>query len=311
MHDILAGAIKNFRVVLVQLLTGSSSNSHEQTLDADDRDGFGPIRITNFQSSSLVTRSGHDRRSTCHLFQICVAFLTCGPFLQSPSAEPTQDKDLTQLVIDNADLHQEQFSLLCPIFFDRVRQGILHLPVKSINAFFNKFGAMLAQYSFSRNERFFLLVIDLLTCTLNVWKKNDVQAGEVHKKFRAICRWLSETNSTAKMRAWPLRDRWARFLDRYLSEDPTAESWFLLDEENGENVEDYQNLLPMSLLLGMNADSDLRVRFRVSVISAQLISICRHVEKTPPDVYLSIQRHLTSQVDKYVAGKCLRPTIHY
>ncbi|KAF8906302.1 hypothetical protein CPB84DRAFT_1844550 [Gymnopilus junonius] len=299
MHDTLVGAIKTLRVVLVQLLTGSSSNFQEHAMDVDDEDGFGPIRITNFQNSSPTTRSTDDKRSTRHLFQICVGFLTCGPFLQSHSAEPTHDKDLIQLVVDNADVHQEQFNLLCPIFFDRVRQGTLHLPVKSTHTFFIKFGAMLGQYPFSRNERFYILVIDLLTCTLGIWRNDDVQAGEVHKKFRAICQWLSEMNSTSKMRAWPLRDKWACFLDRYLSEDPTEKSWFHLDEETYEQVKDHQSLLPTSLLLRMNADSDLRVRFRISAISARLISICHHVDKTPLDVYVSIQKHLTSQVDNF------------
>lgn len=302
MHDTLAAVTKALRLLLTQLVTGASGNSLEEAMDIDDRDGFGPIRVTNDQSLSLGTRSCNEKRATLRLMQLCVGFIACGAYLQSPSSEPSQDKELTQLLLDNADLHYRQFNLLCPVFLDRVRQGVLRLPWKSANAFFNKFGSMLGQYAFARNEALSVLIIDLLTSVLGVWRSSDTQAPEVHKKFRSLCRWLSEKYVTSKMRAWTVRDRWARFLDHYLSEDPTEHSWFPQDEETSETLEDYQTLLPSSLLQRMNADSDLRVRFRVSRISARLISLCRHVDKTPLEVYMSIQKYLTGDVAKYVAN---------
>ncbi|PPQ98246.1 hypothetical protein CVT26_003417 [Gymnopilus dilepis] len=299
MHDTLAAVTKALRLLLTQLVTGASGNSLEEAMDIDDRDGFGPIRVTNDQSLSLGTRSCNEKRATLRLMQLCVGFIACGAYLQSPSSEPSQDKELTQLLLDNADLHYRQFNLLCPVFLDRVRQGVLRLPWKSANAFFNKFGSMLGQYAFARNEALSVLIIDLLTSVLGVWRSSDTQAPEVHKKFRSLCRWLSEKYVTSKMRAWTVRDRWARFLDHYLSEDPTEHSWFPQDEETSETLEDYQTLLPSSLLQRMNADSDLRVRFRVSRISARLISSCRHVDKTPLEVYMSIQKYLTGDVANF------------
>ncbi|KDR80743.1 hypothetical protein GALMADRAFT_241175 [Galerina marginata CBS 339.88] len=293
MQDSFDGALKTLRKVLSQLLNGSSGDPNEQAMN-DEKDGFGPIRTTNLQRSTPNPRAD-DNRSTKHLFQICISVLACGPFLQSPSAEPTRDKNLTQLVLDNARTHPHKFSLLCPLLFGKARQGILYLSVKTLDSFFDEFESLLGQYAFSRSERFQQLLLDLLISSLGIWKNEDTRAPEVHGKFLQLCRWLSEQYIMEKIRSWSLRDAFARFLDRFLSEDPAQVSW--IPPEEFEEVEDYQALLPTSLLPKMNMDPDLRVRFRAAVLNARLFSLCQRIDQAPLDRYMLIKNSLTSEVD--------------
>ncbi|KAF8966296.1 hypothetical protein BDZ97DRAFT_2057533 [Flammula alnicola] len=296
-QDALGTVITVLRKVLEQILNGSSSTSHQQVVDVDDKDGFGPIRTTNLQNSATNVRKMDDDRPTQHLLEICIGFLACGPFLQSPSAEPTRDKELAQLVIASATTRPEKFCLVCPLFFSQVRQGTLSLSIKYLDGFFDKFEHLLTEYSYSRSERFHQLLLDLLTSSLGVWKSDDAKAEQVHEKFRQFCSWLSGALRSQKIRSWTLRDAFSRFLDRYLSEDPTQESWALQDEFKKE--EDYQDCLPTSLLPRLNADPDMRVRFRAAVINARLYSLSDHLQALPLEMYDLMKKSYTVDVHNY------------
>lgn len=286
--------MKTLRTLLSQFLKWPSSDPQGSTIDADDKDGFGPIRTTTLQNAATIAGSD-DRRSVAHMFHICLNFISYGSFLQSHSSEPTRDRDLTQLIVESAGSYPERFSILCPIFFSLARKGIIYLPAKHLTAFFEEFASLLGQYSFSRNERFHRVVLDLLTSSLGIWKTQDAKADDVEEQFRQLCCWLSNTFVKDNIRSWSLRDAFSQFLDRYLSEDPAQGTWLYLDDRITE--ENCENFLPTSLLPKLNGDPDIRVRFRAAVSNTRLFYQAEPGDITP---YNHITDSLTKDVDMYV-----------
>lgn len=250
-----------------ELLVGSSVTSNGFVRDQEDPDGFGSIR-TAHQSSKLDAGKGGDRPIE-HILRICIGFLSYGPFLKSLSAEPTQDKDLACEIVDSATTRPERFVLVCPVYFNAIRQGVLHLSIKQLSDFFDIFGNLLQRYPFSRNERFHRLVLHLLMSCIGMWNSEDTKIQKVQSKFSDLCSWLCKTfvvDEKKKIplgfRSWALRDAFAQFLHSYLLKDPTETSW------PGEDTQEY----PSSMLLALNTDEDTRVRFRTATIMSTLSS---------------------------------------
>ncbi|KAF9482560.1 hypothetical protein BDN70DRAFT_853086 [Pholiota conissans] len=296
LQDTLEVVSKTSRTILKSVFTGPSS-SNGQAKSMEDRDGFGPIRTVNMQGSTSSARKMDDDRPMKHIIEICVGVLACGPFLQSLDSIPTRDKDLAKLILSSADNQPEEFCLVCPAFFSRVRQGTLALPVKYLDGFLEKFGSLLGVYSYSRSEPFQCICLELLNCCLGVWTIDDSAAREVHNKFIQLCDWLANTFEGGKMRSWILRDAFIRFMDKYLSEDPTQESWS--SSASYQTEEDYRKRLPASLLPLLNKDPDIRVRFRAALINARLYSLTTQLETDPIVLYTSMKTTYVENVHDY------------
>ena len=275
--------------MLRRILVDSSSSAH-QTTDVDDKDGFGPIRTTPAHGSFRTTQSVEDGQPARQLLQICISFITCGPFLQSGSGEPTRDKELTEIVLRCAENQPARFCLVCPIFLNQIRHGTLSLHLKHLDSFLNQMSDLLKQYQFARSERIHQLLIDLLDSTLSIWLTPQAQSNDVGEMIGELCAWLAKALRKQKISTWALRDALAQFLDRYLFLDPSQTYWSSTEED-----------LPTTLLPMMTADHDIRVRFRVAVLNTRLFDLEVHTGQSPTAMYTVVQQWYTIDLEKYAA----------
>jgi len=291
LQDTLEAVMKISRQMLLQLMGQTTPEEQGQSMDIDN-DGFDPIRINDPQSSTLTTDGDRAHR---HILQVCVGFLACGPFFQSPSGEATRDKQLIELVIESISQQSEHFFLLSSVFLDRVRQGMLRMQLNPFGKFLGEIRSLISQYRFSKSSNTIQLAIDFLECSLDMWENDE----EIHFKIRRLCFSLSRLYRLGRMRLWSSRDVFARFMDKYLSKDFSQSSWLLSEEvqlkTQGETIEDY---FPIPMLLGMNGDPDIRVRFRVATIHCRVFSLSEHAQLMT--MYETITESLTKDIDKYV-----------
>jgi len=296
-QEALGAVTTNFRIILNQTLNGSLNSSEEEVADLDDKDGFGPIRTIhqNLPSSATGVRNPDEDRPTQHLLQLCAGFLACGPFLQSPSAEPTRDKELVQLMFETVRTMPDKICHISSIFFCHVRRGTLSLTPKHLCDLYTEFGTLLGQYSFSKSERFLGVVLDLLTCSLGARSDPHAVLEEVHGNFCELCGWLSKMLKKNLMRSWRMRDAFARFIELYLLDDPSQRSWPF--NNNEPETEDSPHCPPLSLPQ-LSSDIDIRVRFRVAVINTRLLAFSKHINLEPLEMYEIMKRSYTLHLDK-------------
>jgi len=297
-QEALAAVTSNFRIILNQTLNGSLNSGEEEVVDLDDKDGFGPIRTIhqNLPSSATGVRNPDEDRPTQHLLQLCAGFLACGPFLQSPSAEPTRDKELVQLMFKTARTMPDKICHISSIFFSQIRRGTLSLTPKHLSELYNEFGELLRQYSFSKSERFLGVVLDLLTCSLGARSDPHGATEEVHGNFCELSGWLSKMLKKNLMRSWRLRDAFARFIELYLLDDPSQSSWPF--DNNEPETEESPHCLPL-YLPQLSSDTDIRVRFRVAVINTRLLAFSKHINREPLQMYDIMKKSYTLHLDKY------------
>jgi ataxia telangiectasia mutated family protein len=293
------------RGVLRVMLGAESSVFPTSQTTAVDNDGFGPIRTTTTRQSSDVSEDNDTSYSSRYVLEVCIAFLTVGPTLQSASGEPTRDKSLTELVLNCAEPRPTVFLLVCPILFQKTRQGFVNLSVKNLDGFLDELGSLLQLYEYARSKRAQLLALQLLDSTLDTWASRQIAMGEVLGKVQHICGWLSGALKKQKVKDWLVRDFFAQFLDRYLAKDPDQSTW---SDQGGE--EDLTECLPNALLPMMNSDEDIRVRFRVAVINARLFAVVRHVECLAVALYDSIKQWYTVDLDEYAVHYLIMPSLY-
>lgn len=223
-----------------------------------------------------------------------MTFLAIVPILQSTSGEPTRDKDLTELVLNSADT---AFLLVGPVYFAKVRQRILNISLNVLDGFLDKFDQMLKQYTYSRSEKLQLLTTQFLDATLHHWKQDNVSSSEVGDRIRDLCQWLSDTLRRNQIRSWRTRDCVARFMKRYLVEDPEQVIWTMVSpDDEGRNIKTEAS--PAAILPMLGADQDIRVRFRVAFDNASLFTVARKTGRDPSQLYSEIKGWLTDDIDE-------------
>jgi serine-protein kinase ATM len=291
------------RDVLRYLVVEETSNdtSPASQRAADDKDDFGPIRASSLQRSTESLKHRDDELYLCHILHVCVGFLTVGPFLQSIAGEPTRDKELMSSVLGTADKKPEIFLVVFPVLLAKIRQGFLYLGEKTLNVLMDELSKLLQLYAFSRSGRLQQLAIQVLHSTMNLWSTPSISASEVGEKIRSICDWLSGALRKKKINSWSTRDSFAVFLDKYLKHDPEQIAWSI-SEENEDDEERDERLagLPAALLMLVNSDEDIRVRFRSASVVGGLFSAARRVSYDPMLVYSDLRRHFTNNLDKCV-----------
>lgn len=289
------GTLKDVLRIIVGKTPANPRSPH--AMDADEKDGFGPIRTT--QQSPETHQQTENTKATQCIIEVCTTFLAVAPILQSSSGEPTRDRELTELVLECS---VEKFLIVGPIFFDKVRQRTLNMSVNIFNDFLHKFEEILTPYVYSRSETVQLLVTHFLDSTMHLWLQQSVATSEVGDKARQLCRWRADLLRRNKIRSWKVRDRFARFLDRYLALDPLQVVWSIAShDEDGNDVEEGLEVLPAAMLPMLGADEDIRVRFRAAVVNARLFSIARSIEHDSLLLYNDIKQWYTVDIDKWVS----------
>jgi ataxia telangiectasia mutated family protein len=285
----------NFRDVL-RVIVGNKPNTDGEThhaMDIDDKDGFAPIRTShNIAQSTETGQQANSAHASRFVIGIGMAFLATVPILQSSSGEPTRDKDMTELVLSSSG---DAFLLLGPIYFEKVRQGILSISLNVLDNFLDKFGSMLTQYGYSRSEKLQLLTTQFLDSTLKYWLKDAVSNSEVGERIRALCRWLSQALRGQKIRSWRSRDCVVRFLTRYIAEDAAQAVWSIPPADE-KDLDEEPETLPVAMLPRLGADEDIRIRFRVAGANASLFSAARKTGRDPSQLYLEIKEWLTKDI---------------
>ena len=294
--------MSTLRDVLRYLVTDTSNDARPPSQRAaDDKDDFEPIRASSLQRSTESLKHRDDELHLCHVLHVCVGFLTVGPFLQSGGGEPTRDKELMSFLLSAADKNPENFLVVFPLLLIKIRQRVLYLGEKTLNVLLDELEKLLQLYSFSRSGHLQYLAIQVLHSTMDLWSTPSISASEVGGKIRALCDWLSGALRKKKINSWSTRDALSVFLDKYLKHDPEQLAWSIA-EDNEDDEERVERLggLPTALLMLMNSDEDIRVRFRSASVVGGLFSAARRVSYDPMLVYGDLRRHFTNNLDKCV-----------
>ncbi|KAF8634560.1 hypothetical protein AX17_004150 [Amanita inopinata Kibby_2008] len=288
------------RAILHGLAGETHSDSRPLSHMAVNKDDFEPIRTTSTQQLSELMKRTEDESFTRCVLNVCIGFLTVGPSLHSASGEATRDKELVKFVLNCAENRPEQFLTLCPMLLIKVSQRVLYLSVKTLDTLLNELSRLLQLHAYARSSRLQLLAIQLLQSTMELWLTEPVSREEVGDKIRQLCEWLSGALRKKKICSWLARDSFARFLDEYLAKDPTQNVWSVPDEQETDD-EQKERLagLPGALLVMMNLDEDIRVRFRVATLIGRLFTVAHHVGLDALATYTDLQKHLTNNLDNF------------
>lgn len=249
---------------LRQLLsTLIDESADRQDPAAAENDGFGPIRSIAPQeehasSSALATR---------RIVETCIIFLASIPVLQCPTGQTPRDKELIRLIVE---CPGEKLLLLGPPLLTVVRRRLLTLNIDVLDNLLVKCADLLRRYSHAISDQFHFLVVDLLKSSLHIWMEREATTSAIGEHVQVLCGWISNmmeaTETKKKPTFWKIRDLVARFLAEYLAKDPSQAFW----------PTDYHELeikRPLSTLLALNLDEDIRVRFRAAVLSAILFAV--------------------------------------
>jgi len=203
-------------------------------------------------------------------------------------------------VLGIADKRPENFLIVFPVLLTKIRQRVLYLGEKTLNLLLDELSRLLRLYAFSRSGRLHRLAIQILHSTIKLWSISSISAGEVGEKIRAICDWLSEALRKKKIDSWLTRDAFTMFLDEYLEHDPQQFAWSIAEQdEDDEKRNERLAGLPTSLLMLMNSDEDMRVRFRNASVVGRLFSAARRTGYDPMLVYGELRNYFTKNLDKY------------
>lgn len=177
-----------------------------------------------------------------------------------------RDKELIKLVVE---CPEEKLLLLGPPLLTVVRRRLLTLSLDVLDALLVKCADLLRRYSHALNDQFHFLVADLLKSSLHIWMNKEAATCAIGEHVQDLCGWISnmvEATDTKKMTRWKIRDLVARFFAGYLAKDPLQTFW-------PADCHDVEIKRPMSSLLALNLDKDIRVRFRVAILTANLFAV--------------------------------------
>lgn len=221
------------------------------------------------------------------------------------------------VIISTAADKPSTFRLAFPILLHQVRRGIITLSAKYIERFLEEFGDLLKQYAFSRSEEFQRLLVALLTVCLPFCNLDEADARDVDHQFNDLCAWIFEVLQSKKFKSWSLRDDLSRFLLAYITAFSSERPGALLRQRNAsqvedeglslqdakENPDDIHDLgVPTALVLRLNEDVDMRVRFRAAVINAHLYSFLTEEDFPAIQLYDHMRQRYTTSLDKCVSS---------
>ncbi|KAJ6610217.1 hypothetical protein B0H10DRAFT_2438144 [Mycena sp. CBHHK59/15] len=265
------------------------------------RDLIGVLHTDGFvaDQSQDINKRKAEHSSICCIAQVCIAFLTVIPVLQSASGEPSNDRELTDLVLTCAETQTETALLIYSIFLSNVRQKTIALSKLNLDLLLDELKTMLISYRYARSDKAQMMVIQLLDCTLHIW------AVASESTVRELCAFLPKAlragdESRTHIRSWKIRDALARLFDRYLMNDPSEASWF--QESDFADPDDRvaaKQRVPTKVLPAMNRDEDIRVRFRAAVLNAHLFAVGRKTGLDAATMYKPIFESYPRNLENY------------
>ncbi len=220
------------------------------------------------------------------------------PILQSSSGEPTRDRALTDIVLN---AKPDQFLALGPAYCEQVGRRTLNLSTTTLQALLDKLLELSATYSYKGNEETLLLIVNALDRTSHVWMDPIVAASEAGGRARTFCWETIDRLTDRSQRSWRVTDAIIRFLDRYLTTDPSQEIWAMPVQDANCPKDDQ---FPAAVLPTLGTDDDIRIRFRIAATSPRLLTVGRLAQRDLMyEVYPDIQRNLSTQQEKSVVPR--------
>lgn len=266
-------------------------------MDIDDGDGFAPIRTSQMASQTREVKSQHAVASR-YSAQICIAFLVLVPIRQSASREPTRDKDLSDIIVQS---DADNFLLLAPPYLDHVRDHFLTLSPAGLGELWTTFEQLLKQYAYGRSEKLHLTVIHALDSTSHIWLHGtDKNCDEIRDRAYQLCQWVSSRLTKNKIYSWRVRCSFACFMGRYLEQDPQEAFWSVSggEEADGEQQNGDDDPIPSTMLPGLGADEDIRIRLKVAMINARSLSPARLGTQDATTLYGQFKEPLSTDTNK-------------
>lgn len=252
-------------------------------MEVDEADGFGPIRT----SQSAQAEKKLDVNTTLrHIARICIDFLCLVPILQSTNGETTRDKELLEIVL-GAD--GDAFLSMIPSYSENVRRGRFNLGTNATDSLLLRISDHMSNLSLAKREQTHLEVIRFLDSTIGVWLQPS--AVDVLDKVQALFKFYSGMIVRKKVRSWRIRYAFSCFVSNYLNKDPWQKTW---------NSAEVACSLPSELLPQLGSDEDIRVRFKLATLSANLLSPTNLAGKDPSTVYLELKEGLSTDLSQYV-----------
>ncbi|PIL25206.1 hypothetical protein GSI_13095 [Ganoderma sinense ZZ0214-1] len=294
-QDAFVGLLEALRNVL-RLAVGQSLDTGSQAMaSVDDSDGFGPVRNAHAVTSLSTTRNAQqDEVHNSRIVDSCMTVLAVVPILQSSSGEPTRDRVLTDLVM-NSEPHQ--FLALGPAYCEQVGRRTLNLSAATLNALLDKLLELSKVYSYQGNEETLLLVVNALDRTSHVWMDPTVATSGPGGRARTFSWETIDRLTQRSQRSWRVTDAIIRFLDRYLTKDPSQETW-AMPVQDADGPEEDQ--FPAAVLPTLGNDDDIRIRFRIAATSPRLLTVGRLAQRDlMHEVYPNIQHNLSTHQENY------------
>jgi len=252
-------------------------------MEVDEADGFGPIRTSQ---TTQAEKKLEVNKTLRHIARISIDFLSLIPILQSTNGETTRDKELLEIVLD-AD--GDAFLSMIPSYSENVRRGRFNLGVNATDTLLLRFSQHMGDPSLAKREQTHLEVIRFLDSTIGVWLQSS--AVDVLNKVQSLFKFYSDMIDRKKVRSWRIRFAFACFVSDYLNKDPWQKTW---------NAAEVSCSLPSELLPQLGSDEDIRVRFKLATLSANLLSPTNLAGKDPSTVYLDLKEGLSTDLSQYV-----------
>ncbi|KAG6869245.1 hypothetical protein C0993_009110 [Termitomyces sp. T159_Od127] len=249
-------SVKDTMRDVLRITLGAKSKTPAHAMDVDDH--FGPIRTATEQLSANKDDMTVELIPSHFTMNICISFLTVGQTLKSTSGEHTRDDLMIHDVLKCANITPEAFLSIVPLIIDKSQQRFLDISVEGLDSILDKLSELLWLYRYSRSNRLHSITIQLLEYTLEEGASANIAIGDTLSKFRQLCHQFSAVLKDGGLHSWGVRDSFARFINRYLTQGNSGQIW-------KSPVED---LDPSCLLLALSQDDDIRVRFRVSGLFA-------------------------------------------
>ena len=226
------------------------------------------------------------------LVWISLTLLLRSTLLQSQGGDASTDKLIIDLICGCSD--DEKFIEVLVPFLWHVRQKDARLTGLSVDRILQCIEAPLMSYTHSRSNLLSMASVDLLISTIPVWLVPN-PSPDLSNKIRVLVQWLIRSMKTAD---WRSRDAVARFIDCYLTSDPT-QSFF---NETGDDVDEEltEEDLPATHLKLLLKDDDIRVRFTAAKACARLFSTAYvragDLRHDPMTVYGEIREMLCTEL---------------
>ncbi|KAG8940092.1 Serine/threonine-protein kinase tel1 [Tulasnella sp. 408] len=206
---------------------------------------------------------------------ICIRLQTVPPlFLGVPDSSQSGPESLVEFFLQS---NRERIGQFGPIFCDAISAGHVQLELSSLSSIIDWF-SLLSIHEYSHSETARLLLLQLLTASMDTWIALDEEASnadeaDVATNIKQLCSWIIGLAYGEKHRSWRVRECLANFLDKYIQRDPHQRFLSISQiEGDTDDAEEVADPLPgLTILAKMTQDMDARVRFRAASANARAL----------------------------------------